>query len=83
MLNRFELKADELRQKAMMVSVYGTIYSKIERDMQWECMQYHDAYDEHEEAWFTEKEADELSYYEAASYKAYKSVLDMIEKLVK
>ena len=82
-MNRFEQKAEEMRQKAMLIDVYGTIYAKLERDMQWECMRYHDADDEHNEPWFTEKEECEITDYESAQLKAYKSILEMIEKAVK
>jgi len=74
----FESKYNELRNKADRVNKLGDIYRKIEQDMRWEAMQWHDKDDEHEEAWFSVPEPDDYNY---QAYLVYQEVLDAIEKL--
>ena len=79
----FEKKVQEMMEKAQYIQALGDIYAYLENKMQWDCMKYHDADDTHEEPWFTEYEWDEMADYMKYQYKAYKSVLDAIEKMAK
>ena len=80
------LKKEELRRKLARLDVLETIYNKVVQDMQWNCLQYHQADDEHDSTWFTEYDEEEDSYnYERMkeSLPVYEEVLDCIEKLMK
>lgn len=79
----FEKKAQELREKADMLQILGDIYERVNRDMQYNAMKWHDADEEHTDCWFTEYDEDEMTDYTKAQLKAYKMVLQAIEKMVK
>lgn len=79
----FEKKAQEMMEKAQYIQALGNIYTYLEDKMQWDCMKFHEPDDTHEEQWFTEYDDDEMTDYVRFQYKAYKSVLEAIEKLAK
>lgn len=79
----FEKKAQEMMEKAQMIQVLGSVYATIERQMQWDCMRYNDTDDEHDEPYFTEYEDGEMNDYQKIQMKAYKAVMDAIEKLAR
>ena len=74
----FEEKYNELHEKAERVNNLGRIYDKLNESMKWDCMDWHEQDDEHEEAWFTEPEEDSWKY---SQYQVYQEVLEAIEKL--
>jgi hypothetical protein len=74
----FEEKYNELHEKAERVNNLGHIYEKVKESMKWDCMQYHEPDDEHEESWFTEPDED---HYQYSQYQVYQEVLEAIEKL--
>lgn len=81
MLNKelIEQKARDLDAKADRIRDIAEVYGKVEDDMKWYAMEYHDVDDEHEEKWFTEPEEGSYKY---NKYLAYKEVLEAIEKLI-
>ena len=79
----FEKKAHEMMEKAQMIQVLGSVYESVKRQMQWDCMRYNDKDDEHDEPYFTEYEDDEMGEYQKIQMKAYKAVMDAIEKLAR
>lgn len=79
----FEKKAQEMMEKAQYIQSLGIIYDYLKNKLQWDCMKYHDPDETHSEPWFTEYTDDEILDYQKYQYKAYKSVLEAIEKLAK
>lgn len=79
----FEKKANELMEKANFVQALGSIYATVEREMNWNVRKYHDADAEHSDTWFTDYEDDEMPDYAKVQLKAYRAVLEAIEKLAK
>ena len=79
----FEKKAQEMMEKAQYIQALGSIYTYLEDKMQWDCMKYNEPDETHSKAWFTEYDDDEMPDDVRYQYKAYKSVLDAIEKLAK
>ena len=78
----FEKKAQEMMEKAQYIQGLGSIYAYLENKMQWDCMKYNLPDETHPKAWFTEYD-DEMPDDVRYQYKAYKSVLEAIEKLAK
>lgn len=79
----FEKKANEMMEKAQFIQSLGTIYNYLYEKMKWDCMRYNDSDETHDEPYFTEYEDDEMMDYQKQAYKAYKAVLESIEKMVK
>lgn len=84
MAMNWEEKYNEARNQAERISALGSIYDKLVDSMQWDCMEYHSADEEHESSWFTDYPEDHWQYENASAKKAvYEEVLAAIEKLAK
>ena len=70
----WDKKVDEMQLKAQRVEVLRDIYEKVVSAMQWDCMEYHQADEEHEETWFTY----DPDHYYAWKYPIYQEVLKNI-----
>lgn len=79
----FENKANEMMEKAQFIMALGNIYSYLQDKMHWDCMEYHAPDEDHEEPWFTDFTEDYLTESVKHQRKAYKAVLESIEKLAK
>ena len=80
----FQKKYEELREKAERIENLEYVYNKVLNDMRWDCCEYHEADEEHEDRWWTEPESEEeCNSWQWSRYLAYKEVLEAIEKLAK
>ena len=79
----FEKKANEMIEKAEFIRALGAIYDSLYEKMKWDCMRYNDSDETHDKPYFTEYQEDEMMEYQKASYRAYKAVLESIEKMAK
>lgn len=79
----FNNKAEELRNKANMIEALGDIYETLDSKYKWDCMKYNPSDDEHDEAYFTPYDEDELNEWLKARSEAYKMVFEAIEKMAK
>ena len=79
----FDKKYNELLEKANLISALGTIYTYLEDKMHWDCMKYNEPDAEHDSAWFTEYDTNDMYDSQKSLLKAYKMVLSDIEKLAK
>ena len=76
----WEEKANELHRAANRIEYLKEIYEKVENEMQWNAMKWHDADEEHTMPWFTAPEEDDYDY---EKYLTYEEVLATIVKLAK
>lgn len=78
----FESNIKEMKGKLLYIKALGEIYTHLEDEMNWNCLEYHNADDSHDAPWFTVP--DEAEYIDdmKAQYKAYKDVLYHIRVLV-
>jgi len=80
MANKLQKKAEELERAYRRANLLSEIYTKLEREMQWDAMVFHEADEDHEEAWYTAPEKDDWN---REQYEAWIEVLEAVEKLVK
>lgn len=82
MLNKetIDKRVQELHDKADRISTFVEIYEKVETEMKWNAMDWHEKDEEHENTWFTDPTPESYRY---NAFCAYQEALEAIEKLLK
>lgn len=75
---KFESEVKELQKRMDKLGIYERVLEKLEYDLKWDCMIYHNADEEHDSTWYTEPTEDDYSY---DKFVVYKEVISEIEKM--
>ena len=72
-----ESKKAKLQKELLKLEIYEGIRENVINSMNWECMLYHNADEEHENTWFTAPDPDDYRY---EKYQVYESILSDLDE---